>query len=199
MSFLLAKSIHVVGFISWLAGLFYLVRLFVYFEEARQRAPGQAKILTEQLALMQGRLWKIITRPAMVVTVLAGSWTIYTRYGFSGMPAWLHVKLGFLVLLLIYHFKCGRIVAMHAQGKSCGWGSGKLRLFNELSTMLMVGIVALAVYKSSLSAVWGVLAWISFGVLLMIAVRMYRRARERAERNSQPGSQTESTTRVEGS
>lgn len=181
MAFLVAKSVHIVGFISWLAGLFYLVRLFVYFEEAKDKPVEQAKLLTAQLAMMQGRLWVIITRPAMVATLIAGVWTIHARYGFSQMPMWLHVKLGLLVLLVIYHLKCGRIVRMHAQGQSCGWSSGKLRLFNEVATMLMVGIVALAVFKSSLSALWGIVVWVAFGVVLMIAVRLYKRARARSE------------------
>lgn len=181
MAFLVAKSVHIVGFISWLAGLFYLVRLFVYFEEAKDKPAEQAKLLTAQLATMEGRLWGIITRPAMVATLIAGLWTIHARYGFAQMPMWLHVKLGLIVLLVIYHLKCGQIVRTHAQGQSCGWSSGKLRLFNEVATMLMVGIVALAVFKSSLSAVWGIGAWVAFGVVLMIAVRFYKRVRARAE------------------
>lgn len=180
MAFLLAKSIHIVGFISWFAGLFYLVRLFVYFEEALEKPAQEARVLAAQLALMQGRLWKIITRPAMVGTLLAGAWTIHTRFGFAHMPMWLHVKLGLLVGLVAYHLWCGKIVRIHAEGKSYGWSSGKFRLFNELGTMFMVAIVSLAVFKSSMSALWGLLAWIGFGIVLMIAVKLYKRSRQRA-------------------
>lgn len=175
MAFLVAKSVHIVGFISWFAGLFYLVRLFVYFEEAAEKPDAQREVLIAQLAVMEGRLWKIITRPAMVATLIAGAVTIHTRYGFAHMPTWLHVKLGLLVVLVAYHWRCGAIVRMHAKGHSCGWSSGKLRLFNEVATMLMVAIVVLAVFKSSMSAVWGALAWLALGVVLMIAVRLYKR------------------------
>lgn len=179
-AYLIAKSIHIVGFISWLAGLFYIVRLFVYFEEARARPAHEAEILTKQLALMQGRLWKIIARPAMIATVAAGLWTIHTRFGFAHMPIWLHVKLGFVLLLLFYHYQCSRILGAHARGESCGWSSTRLRVFNELATLLMVGIVVLAVFKNATSVVWGLLAWVGLGVVLMVALRLYKKQRLKA-------------------
>lgn len=184
-AYLIAKSIHIVGFISWLAGLFYIVRLFVYFEEARARPAPQAELLTEQLALMQGRLWKIITRPAMIATLAAGVWTIHARFGFAHMPTWLHVKLGFLLVLLIYHYRCGRILSAHARGESCGWSSTRLRVFNEGATLLMVAIVVLAVFKNATSVVWGLLAWIALGVVLMLAVRLYKKYRLKATNGAQ--------------
>ena len=173
MEFLLAKALHIVGFISWFAGLFYIVRLFIYFVEAGEKSAHDADVIRQQLGLMQRRLWNIITRPAMIVTLLAGGWTIHARYGFANMPGWLHLKLGFLVLLVGYHHVCGRILAQQARGE-CRWTSAKLRMFNEVATLLMVAIVFLAVFKTGMSAVWGMLGLLVLGIILMIAVRLYR-------------------------
>lgn len=174
MGFALAKAIHVIGFISWFSGLFAIVRLYVYHAEAGERPEEEAKILRGQIELMQARMWKIITMPAMIVTLVAGFSTIHFAYGFAKMPGWLHLKLGLLLGLVIYHHVCGRIRKQQAAGTST-WTGGQLRMFNEGATMFMAAIVFLAVFKTSMSAVWGTVGMMGLGIALMLGIRLYRR------------------------
>lgn len=175
MSWQLAKALHVVGFISWFAGLFYIVRLFVYHAEARERPEHERTILQPQLELMARRLWQIITVPAMVLTFIGG---VAMVLQLAVIPIWLHIKFGLLAGLLGYHLWCGAIRRRQATGRSTAT-SNQLRLFNELGTMFMVAIVFLAVYKTGISIAWGVGGLVGLGVSLMLGVRLYRKLRER--------------------
>lgn len=176
MTYAVAKALHIIGFISWFAGLFYLPRLFIYHAEAGDKPASERDVLQPQLELMAGRLWKIITVPAMVVTLLAGTTMVVLWEG--SLPTWLHIKFGFLALLVVYHLACGRIRLAQAEGRS-QWTSARLRLFNEGATMLMIAIVFLAVLRDGLSAVYGVLGFFGVGVLLMLGIRLYARTRRR--------------------
>lgn len=174
MSFLWFKALHVVGFVSWFAGLFYLVRLFIYHVEMQARPDPERAVLHPQFMLMERRLWLAITNPAMVITVLFGAGLAYYNILAAGtLVPWLAVKLGLVVLLLGYHFWCGAIRQQLAAGR-CRWTSPQLRLFNEGATLLLVAIVMLAVFKTLFDALWGALALVGFGVLLAIAVKLAR-------------------------
>ncbi|NBU92907.1 MAG: protoporphyrinogen IX oxidase, partial [Flavobacteriia bacterium] len=94
--------------VSWFAGLFYMVRLFVYSVEANEKEEPEKSILTRQFTLMQGRLWWIIATPAMVLTVVFGVMMLWIR-PFHLQQLYMHLKLGFVVLLLVYHFICQKI------------------------------------------------------------------------------------------
>lgn len=178
MPYLLAKALHIVGFISWFAGLFYIVRLFVYHAEAGERPEAERAILQPQLELMARRLWTIITVPAMVLTLVGGVSMVVQLIELGPLPVWLHVKFGLLAGLLAYHHWCGAIRRRQA-AKTSTWTSTKLRVFNELGTMFMVAIVFLAVFKTALSIAWGVGGLLVLGVSLMLGVRAYRKLRER--------------------
>ena len=175
MAYAVAKALHFIGFISWFAGLFYMPRLFIYHVEAGEKDEAERSVLQKQFELMAARLWKIITTPAMLVTLAAGGTMIALRGG--TVPGWLQIKFGFLALLLIYHFVCGNIRKQQASG-TCTWTSKKLRVFNEGATMLMVAIVCLAVFKSSMNALWGSLGFVALGIALMFAIRLYARLRK---------------------
>ena len=170
----LAKAIHIVGFISWFAGLFYLVRLFIYHAEAGQKPEAERTVLQAQLEVMASRLWKIITVPAMLVTLAAGITMVVQTWP---VETWLHYKFGWLLALVGYTFGCGRIRRGQAAG-TFSWTSGRLRMFNEVATVLMAAIVFLAVFRSEMSAVWGALGLIGLGVALMVGIRVYRRIRD---------------------
>jgi putative membrane protein len=171
--YLTAKAVHIVGFISWFAGLFYLVRLFIYHAEAGERAEPDRSILRTQLQAMQARLWKIITLPAMVITFAGGITMVVLSWP---VERWLHYKFGWLALLVVYNFACGTILHKQAAGTST-WSSARLRIFNEVATLLMAAIVFLAVFRSSMSAIWGALGLLGLGIALMIGIRVYRRIR----------------------
>ncbi len=176
MSYMLGKALHIVGFISWFAGLFYIVRLFVYHAEAGERSEPDRTILQTQLELMAGRLWKIITVPAMVLTVIGGVTMVVQL---SSIPTWLQIKFGLLVGLLGYHFWCGAIRRQQA-AKTSTWASNRLRMFNEIGTMFMVAIVFLAVFRTTMSIAWGVGGLLGLGVSLMLGIRLYRKVRARS-------------------
>lgn len=174
--FATAKAVHIVGFISWFAGLFYIVRLFIYHAEASERAPQERDVLLPQLELMAGRLWKIITVPAMVLTLAAGTTMVIGGWPYG---PWLHWKFVWLAMLIAYHLFCG-VIRKRQLARTFDWSSNRLRMFNEVSTMLMVAIVFTAVFKSAMTAAYGVLGLLTLGISLMVGIRVYRRARERA-------------------
>ncbi len=179
MSYTLAKALHIVGFISWFSGLFYIVRLFVYHAEAGERPLAEREILQPQLELMARRLWTIITVPAMVLTLIGGLTMVWKLTVLGPLPTWLHIKFGLLAGLIAYHLWCGRIRRRQAGGTST-WSSGKLRIFNEGGTMFMVAIVFLAVFRSAVSIAWGVSGLLGLGLSLMAGIRIYRKLLTRA-------------------
>lgn len=187
--FLTAKALHIVGFISWFAGLFYIVRLFVYHAEAGDRPPVERDVLRAQLEIMQTRLWKIITWPAMLLT-FGGGITMLIKLG--RIDPWLHWKFVWLAGLVGYHLVCGRIRRQQREG-TFTWTSGRLRMFNEIATMIMFAIVFLAVFKSALSAIWGALGLLVLGISLSVGLRAYRRARERAAERTAADSREEAS------
>jgi putative membrane protein len=181
MSYMLGKALHIVGFVSWFAGLFYIVRLFVYHAEAGERAEPDRTILQTQLELMAGRLWKIITVPAMVLTLIGG---IMMVMQLQAIPTWLQIKFALVAGLLGYHVWCGGIRRQQA-AKTSTWTSNRLRMFNEIGTMFMVAIVFLAVFRTTMSIAWGVGGLLGLGVSLMLGIRFYRKIRSRETRTNQ--------------
>jgi protoporphyrinogen IX oxidase len=181
MGYLLCKALHIVGFVSWFAGLFYVVRLFIYHVEAAGAPEAERLVLHRQFTVMERRLWLAITVPAMVMTLVFGgalAWYYLQAVTLAQAP-WLAVKLSLVVVLLGYHAVCGGIRKQLAAG-TCRWTSARLRLWNELATLLLVAIVMLAVFKSLFNAVWGTTALVAFGLVLAIAVRVVRRLSGRA-------------------
>lgn len=176
MGYLFAKALHVVGFVSWFAGLFYIVRLYIYHVESAARPEPERSLLHAQFTLMERRLWKAITVPAMVITVVFGAIIgyVYLRAMPLAGATWLLVKLALVVVLLVYHFICGSIRKQLEAG-TCKWTSPRLRMWNELATFLLVAIVMLAVFKFLFNAVWGTLALVGFAILLGAAVRIMRK------------------------
>jgi protoporphyrinogen IX oxidase len=176
--YLFAKAMHLVGVVSWFAGLFYLVRLFIYHVESAARPEPDRSVLHAQFVIMERRLWVAITVPAMVVTFAFGTYLAVVYLGKLQnklhMATWLFVKLALVVGLFAYHQTCGAIRDQLAEGR-CRWTSARLRLWNELATLLLVAIVMLAVFKSMFSAVWGTLALVGFGLVLAVAIRLVRR------------------------
>jgi putative membrane protein len=139
--YLWLKAIHVMAVISWMAGMFYLPRLFVYHCGA---APGSDK--SETFKLMERRLLHIITNPAMVVSWATGLWLVWDG-GYTA-SAWLHGKLVLALLLSAAHGLFARWTRDFAADRN--QHSGKFyRVVNEVPTVLMIGMVILVVLKPS--------------------------------------------------
>ena len=173
--FSFAKALHVIGFVSWFAGLFYIVRMFVYDVEAEERPAQERDILKKQFQLMQKRVYKIIMTPAMVMTYIGGITMLIVNDAFLQMP-WMHVKLAFVLLLTGYHHWCNRIRKNLLNGTNSMTAS-QLRQFNEIATLLLVAIAILAVYQNMTNFLYAFLVLVGVMVLLMIGIKAYKRAR----------------------
>ncbi|GHB42902.1 CopD family protein [Mongoliitalea lutea] len=176
MAFDYIKALHIIFIVTWFAGLFYIVRLFIYQREAYDKSPEEQKILLPTLNLMAQRLWYIITWPSAILTFIFGFWTLSYRWGFTEM-GWMQAKLIFVLLLYVYHFICHKIYLDLQQGKVT-LSSMKLRMWNEVSTVLLFAIVFLVVLKSLISVIWGIVGLIGLSVVMMLGIKWYKRVRE---------------------
>lgn len=175
MGFEYVKSLHIIFVVTWFAGLFYIVRLFIYQTEALQKPEAEQNILKPQLDLMASRLWYIITWPSAVLTLIFGAWVLSYRWGYMEQ-GFMHAKLGFVVLLYLYHWFC-HVLFKELQAGKARWTSTQLRIWNEASTILLFAIVFLIVLKNTLSMVWGIAGLIGLAVLLMLGIRLYKKYR----------------------
>jgi len=177
MEYYYIKSLHLIFVITWFAGLFYIVRLFVYQIEAFHKPSPEKEILGTQLKLMAKRLWLIISWPSMVLAVGFAIWLVVLR-PFYLSDAWMQVKLGFVVLLIIYHIKC-HFIFKNLQKDVVKYSSNFMRLFNEGATLMLFSIVFLVVLKSAVNWIYGTLGIILFSVVLLLGYRLYKRIREK--------------------
>ncbi len=173
MSYLYLKALHIIFVVTWFAGLFYIVRLFIYYAEAEQLQQPNKSILQAQYLLMQRRLWYGITWPSAIITSVWGG-SLALQY--HTIPPWLWVKLGLVVLLYGYHFLCHHIFLKQQKGIVENTSS-QLRMWNEVATIFLVGIVFVVVLKDVLSMVWGLLGLVVFTGVLLVAIKIYKRLR----------------------
>jgi putative membrane protein len=160
-----------------MAGLFYIVRLFIYHTEANERQESERLVLQRQFEVMEAKLWNIITTPAMLLAVLAGLGMIYLNPSLLAMD-WMLVKLGFVLGLLVYHFLCQRIIGQLKNG-IFHWTSTQLRVWNEVATIFLVAIVFTVVLKSAIDWIYGLIGLILFSIIIMSAVKIYKYYRHR--------------------
>lgn len=179
MDLLYIKAIHIIFVVSWFAALFYIVRLFIYATEAQTKDDIARPILTQQLLLMQRKLWYIIGWPAAVGTIIFGWWMIFINPNYLYLP-WMWLKLIAVGFLCMYHWQCQRILVQQKQGVF-KFSSTRLRLFNELATIFLVAIVFLVVIKSTSGLMWGILGMFIFAGFMMLAVFIYKRSRKKQE------------------
>ena len=179
MDFLYLKSLHIIFVVTWFAGLFYIVRLFIYHTEADQKPEPDRKILFTQFKKMERLLWYVITWPSAILTLIFGTWTlIQTPYLLN--EGFMHVKLTLVGLLYIYQFITHRIYR-NLQKDHFSLSSTQLRMWNEIPTVLLISIVFLIVLKSTLNMVWGVVGFFVVVVVLMVAIRIYKKYRKTDE------------------
>ena len=135
------KALHIIGVVTWFAGLFYIFRLYVYHVENK----GNEEV-TKVLEVMERRLYRGICWPAMVITTLAGVGLWSTNFAGYFASGWFKVKLLSLVALFGYHFYSGKVRKDLAAG-TCALTSRQCRFINEVPTVLLLTIVAMAVVK----------------------------------------------------
>jgi putative membrane protein len=135
---LLLKSLHIVFMVTWMAGLFYLPRLFVYHAQATDETS------LERFKVMERKLFWGIATPGAVLTVASGLW-LWLGW-FQGAGGWLHAKLALVATLVVYHAWCGKLMLDFRAGRNTRshvW----LRWFNEYPLLVLLGAVFLVVYK----------------------------------------------------
>jgi len=171
------KALHLIFVITWFAGLFYIVRLFVYQIEAKDKPSPEREILSAQYKIMTYRLWYIITWPSAVLATLFALLLLHLNPGWLAMP-WMQVKLVFVVLLFAYHFKCHQIYR-ELQNDVVKYSSNFMRLWNEGATIILFAVVFLVILKNAIDWVYGVLGIVAFSVFIMLGFRFYKRIREK--------------------
>lgn len=138
-AYLWIKALHIIAVISWMAGLLYLPRLFIYHTDA-----PVGSVQSETFKVMEQRLIRLIMNPAMMITWVLGLYLAWSVYGFSG--GWLHAKIALVIALTVTHVYFSR------SAKALGRDENRRparhwRLMNEVPTVLMIVIVILVVVK----------------------------------------------------
>ena len=135
------KAIHLIFMVTWFAGLFYLPRLFVY------HAMSDDKTSIERFKIMERKLYFGIMTPGMIITLVFGIWMLvdyaWAMYGQSG---WLHTKLALLVVLVIYHIHCGKLLKDFKHDRNTR-SHVFYRWYNEFPVLILFAIVILATVK----------------------------------------------------
>jgi putative membrane protein len=167
------KALHIIFIVTWFAGMFYIVRLFIYNTEAGEKDEPERSILQRQFSIMIKRLWFGITWPSAVLTLVLG---LTTWHLLGVTPGWLVIKLGFVAGLYLYFFSLHSIYKQQMKG-IFNYSSQQLRIWNEVATIFLVAIVMLVVVKQNMSAVWGLLGLIGFVIILMSAIKVYKMIR----------------------
>ena len=170
------KSLHLIFVITWFAGLFYIPRIFIYHIEVQEKTAIERNILSEQLKLMAKRLWYIITWPSAILASIFAFTLLYL------MPSWLTqdwmlIKLFFVGLLYLYHYKT-HLIFKELQNDEFRYSSFFMRVWNEGVTLILFAVVFLVILKSSFHWIFGVLSIVGLALLLMLGIRIYKRFRK---------------------
>ncbi|MER3497397.1 MAG: protoporphyrinogen IX oxidase [Chitinophagaceae bacterium] len=180
--YLYLKALHIVFIVTWFAGMFYIVRLFIYNTEANLKPEPERSILQKQFSIMIKRLWLGITWPSALLTLIFGP-CVMINFGWdkillTNAGKWLLIKLIFVVLLYLYHFSLHSIYKQQSKG-IFKYSSTQLRIWNEVATIFLIPIVMLATVKQAISWVWALAGLAGLIIVLMAAIRIYKRVREK--------------------
>jgi protoporphyrinogen IX oxidase len=135
------KAMHLIFMVTWFAGLFYLPRLFVY------HAMSEDEISNERFKVMERKLFYGIMTPGMILTFIFGVWMLIDyAWGLYGQAGWLHVKLGLLSIMLVYHFYCGKWLLDFKHDRNQR-SHVYYRWINEIPVLFLIAIVFLATLK----------------------------------------------------
>ena len=178
IDYLIAKCIHIIFVVSYFAGIFYMVRLFIYHTEALEKEEPERSILHKQFSFMEERLWNIITVPALILMVLSGIYMFYAMQWVYFTQGWMHVKLLFIAFLLWYHYYSWRLMKRLQAGQTT-LTSVQLRMLNEVATIILFVVVFAVVLRGYFVAYWyaSLLAFVAMGVLIMLVVKLVNKGK----------------------
>ena len=177
MDFLYIKALHIIFVVTWFAGLFYIVRLFIYHTEAEKKEEPAKSILKHQYKLMEKRLWYIITWPSAILASFFAFWMLYKNPVYLQM-SWMHLKLSFVIVLYCYHGICHKIFK-ELQNNIIKHSSLRLRIWNEGATIILFAIVFLVVLQNTFSWIWGTVGILIIALIMMIGIKLYKKIRSK--------------------
>ena len=181
MAYLIIKALHIIFMVSYFAGLFYTVRLFVYYKDTDAFDNPKRDILREQYALMASRLWNIITVPGGTLMLIFGITMICMNPALFKMP-WFHLKLTALVGLAIYHYWCWKKVIQLKKLNNATLPSKNiaLRQANEIATFILFFVVFTVILKYALLEYWWQLAlgFVGLVIFITLVVKLVNRKRK---------------------
>lgn len=171
------KAFHLIFVITWFAGLFYIPRLFIYHIEAQDKDEAARKILSDQFKIMTKRLWYIITWPSAILSTIFALWLLVLMPAWLQQP-WMHVKLGFVVLLFAYHIKT-HLIFKELQQDKFRYSSKFMRIWNEGATLVLFAVTFLVILKSAFNWIYGIVGMFVLVILLFLGIRLYKRVRDK--------------------
>ena len=181
MLYTIIKAVHIIFMVSYFAGIFYLVRLFVYYKDTDAFDESKKQILCEQYIFMARRLWNIITVPAGTIMAVSGLAMIFLNSGLIKMQ-WFHMKLTFLVGLAIYHYWCWKKVLQikNLNGNPLPIKNIKLRQANEIATFLLFLVVFTVILKSMVIELWWqlIVGFFVLVFLIMMTVKLVNKKKQ---------------------
>ena len=139
-TYLILKALHLVGVVTWFAGIFYLPRLFVYHSTADDQ------ISKDRFVVMETKLYRLIMNPSMIVTLVLGIWMLTLNWAGYSSQTWIWIKIALVVALIGYHHYCLGIIKAFAKGEVRN-SEKFFRIFNEIPVVILISIVFLAVLK----------------------------------------------------
>ena len=139
MIYLWIKAFHIFAMVCWFAGIFYLPRLFVYHAMATD--PGQRATFE----VMESKLYRVIMTPTAILTIVLGACLLWLNPQLLQL-AWLQIKLGLIVILVLYHLYCGRVIMLFKKN-AIDRSHVYFRWFNEFPILILLPVVLLAVLK----------------------------------------------------
>jgi len=177
MDYLYVKALHIIFITTWFAGLFYIIRLFIYFKESDDKPQPEQRILKDQYFLMSKRLWYIITWPSAVLSTIFAIWLLILNPTWL-TQSWMHVKLAFVVALYAYHYSC-QVMLNQMEKDELKISGNKLRIWNEVATVILFACVFLVVLKSAVSWIYGVGGILGLSIILMAGIKLYKNIRSK--------------------
>jgi protoporphyrinogen IX oxidase len=170
MLYQVAKSLHLIGMVSWMAGVFYLVRIMVNHAEALKLTGPERAILAAQYVKMEWKAYRIIIVPAIFITWSFGC-TMLSMQPLWLSEGWMHAKLFFLVLFTGYTHYCKKHIKL-LEAEQSPFTHVHYRAMNEVPTIILVSVVFLAVFKNLIN--WWYLGIGVLGFTALIGYAIYK-------------------------
>ncbi|XOD69547.1 MAG: CopD family protein [Flavobacteriales bacterium AspAUS03] len=178
--FNLIKTFHIIFVLCYFAGIFYLVRLFIYHTETLEKLEPERSILQRQYLLMENLLWRVITVPAGTLALFSGLTMLCVEFHFYLTSPWMHLKLTFILLLILYHLSCQKIFH-ELKNNLFRFSTLQLRMWNEVATLLLFCIVLAVVLKQDfiIYGHWIALGLVALSMIIFLLIRRIKRMKDK--------------------